>query len=878
MKRNTAILMAVAFVMTVLITSFSGASLASNVSIQSFNAKTPYCLVETVGNIAFEASLAGNYAGSVAVKDQMGTQVAVLYDNGRNGDEIAGDGIFYGVASLSSDQIGNKDYTISVSSETAETSVRFYKNLTAADWTAHDATYEKVFAIEDDGEKTKDSDDKILNDVYSYLVTDENVAKVWYENDSIINFELTSGIGCIYNRFSEGEKGGSSSNADSFTANATKSAADFILSGDIGVWCPYYGQDSNFTYNYLERANTLPPVTGGTVTSYYGAAANVESFKTWGQFGVIMVDSHGTTYSGKSCICVPIAGAYDNADIAQGHLYSMGGGGVAITGTFFSKYIPSLPQSCIYIGTCYGLMTPALWQPLLDINAGMVVGFTESVSFLFDGEIIDSFWGYLANINPATNDYYTTAEAWAASRADNGAIDPYSSYGAEFVKHGNDNLRILATPIAVETFDLTPNTTDLYLNNTFALTPVVSPDNANRYSLAFTSANEAIATVDNHGIVTATGLGSTTITCLLTDNFNETTPQTFTDTVAINVVGSMPVSGITLSPEMFETFLGAEGTKLEITVLPENASNQNVLWSSSNEAVATVADGVVTATGGGEATITVTTVDGGFTATSQVLVRTLNEALNIENGTLEFVNNVAHPWFMDNADNRISAKSTIEGLSSTNSAITLSIANLPIGSTLSFDWKVDSENNYDKLKFAVNGATVNGIADISGNVGWTTKTYTITQNRNFVFTWTYAKDVSVNRGADCGWVDNVALTIPGSPTPVPPTPTPVPPTPTPVPPTPTPVPPTPTPVPPTPTPVPPTPTSVLPTPTSNPVLIGDANLDGVINTGDVASILSYMVGFVQYNDNQMQNADVNANGRVDTGDAAMLLCFVITAD
>mgnify|MGYP003294177118 FL=1 len=56
------------------------------------------------------------------------------------------------------------------------------------------------------------------------------------------------------------------------------------------------------------------------------------------------------------------------------------------------------------------------------------------------------------------------------------------------------------------------------------------------------------------------------------------------------------------------------------TVAPADATDKSVTWTSDNDAVATVADGVVTAVAEGTATITVTTVDGEFTATCVVTV------------------------------------------------------------------------------------------------------------------------------------------------------------------------------------------------------------------------------------------------------------------
>lgn len=65
-----------------------------------------------------------------------------------------------------------------------------------------------------------------------------------------------------------------------------------------------------------------------------------------------------------------------------------------------------------------------------------------------------------------------------------------------------------------------------------------------------------------------------------------------------------------------------ETSNLVATVKPENAQNKNVKWTSSNENIATVnEEGIITAVAEGEAKITVTTLDGNYTAECNVTVK-----------------------------------------------------------------------------------------------------------------------------------------------------------------------------------------------------------------------------------------------------------------
>ncbi|MBR0136104.1 MAG: hypothetical protein IJM18_07870, partial [Clostridia bacterium] len=92
------------------------------------------------------------------------------------------------------------------------------------------------------------------------------------------------------------------------------------------------------------------------------------------------------------------------------------------------------------------------------------------------------------------------------------------------------------------------------------------------------------------------------------------------------------------------------------------------------------------------------------------------------------------------------------GVDNSESAVSLTLQ-MQAGQTLSFDYRISSEQNYDKFQFTVNGSAV---ASADGEHGWQTYTYTAPSDGSYQFTWKYKKDYSVASGSDCVWIDNVA--------------------------------------------------------------------------------------------------------------------------
>jgi len=160
------------------------------------------------------------------------------------------------------------------------------------------------------------------------------------------------------------------------------------------------------------------------------------------------------------------------------------------------------------------------------------------------------------------------------------------------------------------------------------LTAVILPANATNQNVSWAvTAGQAVAIEESDTgnrtlTVTAADAGSATVTVTTIDG-QQTASVTFNVSAATQE--PIAVTGVEIHRNgvpVTEAISVAEGGSVTLTaaVQPANAANQNVTWSTDNNAVATVAGGVVTAVIPGNATITVTTVDGEFTASVTVTV------------------------------------------------------------------------------------------------------------------------------------------------------------------------------------------------------------------------------------------------------------------
>lgn len=190
-------------------------------------------------------------------------------------------------------------------------------------------------------------------------------------------------------------------------------------------------------------------------------------------------------------------------------------------------------------------------------------------------------------------------------------------------KYGTCTLTVTGY-VPVTDVSLNKNQITIEKGDSSSLVATVSPSNATYKAVIWESSNTNVAKVTG-GKVTALSKGTATITAKSTDNSNyrDTCTVTVTDTTTGNDtetdtdtgdVNDVKVTSITIEYENDEVTVG-ENFFVHKTVCPQNATNKEVTWSSSNTTVATVnpESGFVYAKNAGSTIITATACDGSDT-------------------------------------------------------------------------------------------------------------------------------------------------------------------------------------------------------------------------------------------------------------------------
>ena len=202
----------------------------------------------------------------------------------------------------------------------------------------------------------------------------------------------------------------------------------------------------------------------------------------------------------------------------------------------------------------------------------------------------------------------------------NGIITPVSSGTTEIIiksKKGFHTKKI-SLVVSIGTNDdevieawFSSETYALKKGNTLSLKLITNPSDLELKDITWESSNDSIATVNN-GVVKGIKEGEVVITATLNNEVGATCKLIIQDT-------EIAPKSITLNKDQIVLY-PKETEKLISSILPKNATDKTITWASSDESVATVDNGIVTAKRNGTAIITVKTYNG-KSSTCKVIVK-----------------------------------------------------------------------------------------------------------------------------------------------------------------------------------------------------------------------------------------------------------------
>lgn len=293
--------------------------------------------------------------------------------------------------------------------------------------------------------------------------------------------------------------------------------------------------------------------------------------------------------------------------------WSSGGGGISI------KYSKPTYQTSV---TASGRSIPDL-AAVADPSTG-VVFIINGQTYIIGGTSVSApiIAGYLATIKPSNfiNPILYTANSNCFQDVligSNGAYSANTGYDkcTGLGSINGTNLTPALVTRLVSSITISPTTLTINTDQTSQLTATVLPNNATNSTLSWSSSNTGVATVSNTGLVSGVAVGNTVITVSSTDGSNKTA----TCAVTVNQYGNIAVTGITLNTNQRTIILG-QTYQLVATVIPANATNNTVLWSSNSANGIVSNSGLVTAQSAGSFTITARTQSGNFVATTNFTV------------------------------------------------------------------------------------------------------------------------------------------------------------------------------------------------------------------------------------------------------------------
>lgn len=380
-----------------------------------------------------------------------------------------------------------------------------------------------------------ESRNEVINAVYAAALSNGLVDKDGFSDFTKDGFFFTvDGMYCAYNYRLQNEIDNTAAPIPedqqlvTIKGNGNGTQLKDAESPDVLLIAPYYGHDGSFTDQYKREAQSIADATGGDYTLIQSTAATGPAIvENYLDKGVVIYDSHGTQSGDSSYLCLTTNQGITQEDYSNGWAVNAGGAAY-IDGRYVENHATDTLSNCIvWMAICEGMKRQGrgtTGTALLAAGAGIVYGYSQSVTFVGDYMYEEVFWNVMKEGGTVAQAFQTMKDEYGVPDPRGDAypivmsdVDPFpanpdseQTVYCDWTMFGN------VDPVALESFSLDVNSAEMYVGRTASVAFGRVPDNANAYELVWTSANEDIATVSgNNRRATITGInpGNTTVTC-----------------------------------------------------------------------------------------------------------------------------------------------------------------------------------------------------------------------------------------------------------------------------------------------------------------------------------------------------------------------------
>lgn len=259
-------------------------------------------------------------------------------------------------------------------------------------------------------------------------------------------------------------------------------------------------------------------------------------------------------------------------------------------------------------------------------------------------------------------------------------------------------VEVIAPTIPVQSINVAPEEMNLTVGQSQQATAVITPGNATDKTVTWKSENVDIASVSSTGLITGRSAGSVHITATASNGARASVFVTVTNPI-------VSVSKVSLNTHHLDMYVG-DNQQLTADIIPENATDKQLVWESNDVAATVSSDGLITAQSEGNCTITVRTTNGesdSCTVTVKPKYVKVSDILLLPANPTMYVDDTA------------TFTARIYPADATNKEVTWSSSNTEVG-------EIDSEGKFTALSVGKTDITVAGADGVKTTTTVTVKT------------------------------------------------------------------------------------------------------------------------------------------------------------